>query len=173
MDARLISKLKKKKLKKGLKRKRPASANDNAVELGAVRSTAGLTAAAAAAAASTSTSEAGKRKGNDKETHKKMPPDEVESPPSLATWESLGVCDVLCKSCRSLGWEAPSAIQAESIPVALGGSDIIGLAETGSGKTVSFVPLTIHSSMPTHTLSLRALSHCQYSSGCSQILGAW
>ncbi|XP_060562332.1 probable ATP-dependent RNA helicase DDX47 [Ruditapes philippinarum] len=54
------------------------------------------------------------------------------------TFKDLGVVDVLCEACESLKWKTPSKIQRESIPVALTGKDIIGLAETGSGKTGAF-----------------------------------
>jgi len=50
-----------------------------------------------------------------------------------------GVVDVLCESCERLGWTVPSKIQHEAIPIALSGRDIIGLAETGSGKTAAFL----------------------------------
>lgn len=50
-----------------------------------------------------------------------------------------GVVDVICESCERLGWIVPSKIQHEAIPVALAGRDIIGLAETGSGKTAAFL----------------------------------
>ncbi|KAH9517210.1 putative ATP-dependent RNA helicase DDX47 [Dermatophagoides farinae] len=56
-----------------------------------------------------------------------------------ATFQSLGVCDVLCEACESLKWTKPSKIQIEAIPLALEGRDVIGLAETGSGKTGAFV----------------------------------
>lgn len=46
--------------------------------------------------------------------------------------------DVLCDACATLKWSAPSKIQKEAIPLALQGKDIIGLAETGSGKTGAF-----------------------------------
>lgn len=46
--------------------------------------------------------------------------------------------DTLCESCRVLKWKAPSKIQREAIPLALQGKDVIGLAETGSGKTGAF-----------------------------------
>jgi len=49
-----------------------------------------------------------------------------------------GVTDVLCETCETLKWKAPTKIQKEAIPVALQGKDIIGLAETGSGKTGAF-----------------------------------
>ncbi|XP_046580670.1 probable ATP-dependent RNA helicase DDX47 isoform X1 [Haliotis rubra] len=54
------------------------------------------------------------------------------------TFKSLGIVDVLCEACEQLKWKAPTLIQKESIPVALDGKDVIGLAETGSGKTGSF-----------------------------------
>lgn len=46
--------------------------------------------------------------------------------------------DVLCKACEQLKWKEPSKIQKEAIPLALQGKDVIGLAETGSGKTAAF-----------------------------------
>ncbi|XP_068674094.1 probable ATP-dependent RNA helicase DDX47 [Montipora foliosa] len=54
------------------------------------------------------------------------------------SFKSLGVVDVLCEACRQLEWKSPTKIQREAIPVALQGKDIIGLAETGSGKTGAF-----------------------------------
>uniref|UniRef100_A0A8C6WE20 RNA helicase n=1 Tax=Neogobius melanostomus TaxID=47308 RepID=A0A8C6WE20_9GOBI len=49
-----------------------------------------------------------------------------------------GVTEVLCEACDQLGWKSPTKIQIEAIPVALQGRDVIGLAETGSGKTGAF-----------------------------------
>lgn len=54
------------------------------------------------------------------------------------TWQDLGLTEVLCKACEQLKWKKPSKIQKEAIPIALNGKDIIGLAETGSGKTAAF-----------------------------------
>lgn len=54
------------------------------------------------------------------------------------TFKSLGVVDVLCEACEQLKWKTPTKIQREALPVALQGHDVIGLAETGSGKTASF-----------------------------------
>jgi len=44
----------------------------------------------------------------------------------------------LCEACEQLKWTSPSAIQREALPVAIKGRDIIGIAETGSGKTGAF-----------------------------------
>jgi len=57
---------------------------------------------------------------------------------STRTFASLGIIPELCKSCEALGFKNPSNIQVESIPAALEGRDIIGLAQTGSGKTAAF-----------------------------------
>lgn len=54
------------------------------------------------------------------------------------TFKDLGVIDPLCEACVALGYKAPTPIQAEAIPLALQGRDLIGLAETGSGKTAAF-----------------------------------
>lgn len=54
------------------------------------------------------------------------------------TFASLGVCEELCNACTLMKWFKPTGIQKESIPWALQGRDIIGLAETGSGKTAAF-----------------------------------
>mmetsp|Transcript_26947 Transcript_26947/g.70811 ORF Transcript_26947/g.70811 Transcript_26947/m.70811 type:complete len:536 (-) Transcript_26947:62-1669(-) len=60
------------------------------------------------------------------------------------TFAELGLDPQLCEACDLLGWKKPTPIQAKSIPVALSGADIIGLAETGSGKTAAFALPVLH-----------------------------
>lgn len=54
------------------------------------------------------------------------------------SFADLGIIDSLCDACTALGYRAPTPIQTEAVPLALSGRDIIGLAETGSGKTAAF-----------------------------------
>ncbi|KAI0489972.1 DEAD-domain-containing protein [Xylaria cf. heliscus] len=55
------------------------------------------------------------------------------------TFKELGIIDSLCDACASLKYTHATPIQTKAIPEALSGRDIIGLAETGSGKTAAFV----------------------------------
>jgi len=54
------------------------------------------------------------------------------------TFADLGVSPELCEACASLGFKNPTDIQVAAIPPALTGRDIIGIAQTGSGKTAAF-----------------------------------
>ncbi|GFF30585.1 ATP-dependent RNA helicase, putative [Aspergillus lentulus] len=62
----------------------------------------------------------------------------TETRPAPKSFKDLGIIDQLCEACETMGYKAPTPIQAESIPLALQGRDLIGLAETGSGKTAAF-----------------------------------
>lgn len=55
------------------------------------------------------------------------------------TFADLGVREELCDACENLKFTHPTPIQTQAIPLALEGRDVIGLAETGSGKTAAFV----------------------------------
>lgn len=54
------------------------------------------------------------------------------------TFESVGLCAELAAACRAAGWTHPTRIQAATIPVAVTGKDIVGIAQTGSGKTGAY-----------------------------------
>lgn len=64
--------------------------------------------------------------------------DEIRQEEEDKTFAELGVCQEICEAVKKMGYKHPSKIQAESLPYTLDGRDIIGLAETGSGKTASF-----------------------------------
>ena len=54
------------------------------------------------------------------------------------TFKDLNLNESILKAIEDLGYEHPSQIQAEAIPLALEGYDIIGQAQTGTGKTAAF-----------------------------------
>ncbi len=58
-----------------------------------------------------------------------------ETPPSFS---ELGLATPLLQAIDDVGYEAPSAIQAAAIPPLLEGRDLLGQAQTGSGKTAAF-----------------------------------
>ena len=51
----------------------------------------------------------------------------------------LGLADPLLRGVLASGYTCPTEIQSEAIPLALSGQDIIGCAQTGTGKTAAFV----------------------------------
>jgi len=55
------------------------------------------------------------------------------------TFELLGITKDLLRSIELAGYEKPTAVQEQSIPVMLKGQDLMAQAKTGSGKTLSFV----------------------------------
>ncbi|MFH1853463.1 MAG: DEAD/DEAH box helicase [Candidatus Neomarinimicrobiota bacterium] len=50
----------------------------------------------------------------------------------------FGLADAILKTVKDLGYESPSAIQAQAIPHILAGRDLVGQAQTGTGKTAAF-----------------------------------
>ena len=54
------------------------------------------------------------------------------------TFADLGLGDTVLKALKGVGYESPSAIQAQTIPQLLEGRDVVGLAQTGTGKTAAF-----------------------------------
>src|SRR5438094_7642255 len=54
-------------------------------------------------------------------------------------FDHLGLDPALVKAVDAIGYEAPTPIQREAIPAILGDRDVIGTAQTGSGKTAAFL----------------------------------
>ena len=62
---------------------------------------------------------------------------QTEAPVGPA-FASLGIDSRVLAAIEDLGYETPSPIQAETIPLLLEGRDVVGLAQTGTGKTAAF-----------------------------------
>lgn len=58
--------------------------------------------------------------------------------PAAITFADLGLEGAVLKALDDVGYETPSAIQAATIPTLLAGRDVVGLAQTGTGKTAAF-----------------------------------
>ncbi len=57
---------------------------------------------------------------------------------SSPDFESLGIASPVLKAVQQLGYEQPSPIQEQSIPILLAGDNLLGVAQTGTGKTAAF-----------------------------------
>ncbi|MDU2199411.1 MAG: DEAD/DEAH box helicase, partial [Peptostreptococcaceae bacterium] len=57
---------------------------------------------------------------------------------NITKFEDLPISDDIKRAIADMGFEEPSPIQSQSIPVILSGKDVIGQAQTGTGKTAAF-----------------------------------
>lgn len=71
------------------------------------------------------------RRGHE-ENRKQIMDEKIES------FEQFNLIEPLMQSIRELGYEAPTPIQVKTIPLLLAGRDVIGQAQTGTGKTAAF-----------------------------------
>ncbi len=62
----------------------------------------------------------------------------AESIENSASFRDLGLSDAVLLALADVGYESPSPIQAQTIPVLLSGKDMLGQAQTGTGKTAAF-----------------------------------
>lgn len=81
--------------------------------------------------------------------------DDLDEEP-LVTFDSLGLSDAVLKAIKHEGFEQPTPIQLRSIPTFLEGHDMIGQAQTGTGKTAAFA-LPILSKLPKRQKNIFAL----------------
>ena len=84
-------------------------------------------------------------------------------PDNNMTFEELNLAPELISAVRELGYEQPSPIQVEAIPLVLAGHDLLGGAQTGTGKTAAFsLPMLqlLNSKPPARNGQVRALVLC-------------
>lgn len=58
---------------------------------------------------------------------------------AINSFHALGLSEALLQNLTKAGFTQPTAIQARAIPHALAGRDVLGCAQTGTGKTAAFV----------------------------------
>lgn len=58
--------------------------------------------------------------------------------PSSTAFSALGLPSFLLDALSGLGYEEATPIQSETIPAVLSGRDVVGVAQTGTGKTAAF-----------------------------------
>jgi len=72
-------------------------------------------------------------------------------------FSQLGLAPAQVRSCEALGYTNPTPIQTKTIPVIIGGHDLIGCAETGTGKTAAFLLPIIQKLTESQRPGVRAL----------------
>ena len=102
------------------------------------------------------------------------------------TFDELGLHPSLLKGIHDLGFLRPTPIQAQSIPHILAGKDVIGCAQTGTGKTAAFVLPILNKLLqgksgkhvraliiaPTRELALQSMDHLKSLSRYVHLKGA-
>lgn len=73
------------------------------------------------------------------DTTQSAPPEAPQTAQTPATWNDLGLSAEALNLISKTDYTKPTPVQAQTIPVALDGYDVIGSAQTGTGKTASFV----------------------------------
>lgn len=69
----------------------------------------------------------------------------VAAPRPVTSFAQCGFDDELCRALAASRWSRPTPIQAQALPAALSGLDLLGVAKTGSGKTGAFLlPALVH-----------------------------
>ena len=85
----------------------------------------------------------------------------------MSDFDMMGLPAKLTARLEAMGFKDPTPIQKQAIPHALNGRDVMGLAQTGTGKTAAFgVPIVAQmpnssSLLPRHGYSLRKLTSAQ------------
>ena len=76
---------------------------------------------------------------------------------SMTDFHSFTFHPLVASGIQAVGYQKPTPIQAQAIPMALEGHDIMGLAQTGTGKTAAFVLPILHRLMAQNRRCTRAL----------------
>ena len=75
------------------------------------------------------------------------------------SFSTLGLSEAIVRAVSERGYTEPTPIQAQAIPVVLKGGDLLGGAQTGTGKTAGFVLPILHRLMTTPVASIAGKAH--------------
>ena len=96
---------------------------------------------------------------NEEEPAEEDDSDEEPGDEALVTFEDLGLADEVLEAIKALNYETPSPIQAKAIPALLQGGNLLGTAQTGTGKTAAFsLPLLSRLDFNGHETSMLVLT---------------
>ena len=85
--------------------------------------------------------------------------DEDPGDEALVTFEDLGLADEVLEAIKAMNYETPSPIHAKAIPALLQGANLLGTAQTGTGKTAAFsLPLLSRLNFNGHETSMLVLT---------------
>ncbi len=76
------------------------------------------------------------------------------------TFDSMGLNKALLQALTSEGYEKPTPIQAQAIPSVMAGKDLLGIAQTGTGKTAAFALPILHRLAENRTAPLPRTTRC-------------
>lgn len=77
----------------------------------------------------------------------------------LQSFASFGLHDCLMRAVSEMGYEKPTPIQTQAIPLVLAGNDVMGAAQTGTGKTASFGLPLLERLIPSANTSMSPARH--------------
>src|SRR5437879_12435518 len=68
----------------------------------------------------------------------------MERTPLLTSFQDFGLAEPISRALKEENSLTPTPIQAQTLPLALAGRDVVGIAQTGTGKTASFALPILH-----------------------------
>ena len=84
---------------------------------------------------------------------------EVEAPAPVVLFNSVGLSESLQRAVAAQGYTAMTPIQAKAIPIVLAGRDVMGAAQTGTGKTAAFSLPLLHKMLRHENASMSPARH--------------
>ena len=78
----------------------------------------------------------------------------------LTSFQDFGLADPISRALKEENYLTPTPIQAQTIPIALTGRDVVGIAQTGTGKTAAFAGVRMALARGSRRSTLKVPSSC-------------